>query len=51
VIETVFEGEAHDLGTLRLGGPVGDQRQLDAQLLQPVEGLVRIGEQRQFLVV
>src|SRR5205814_2091815 len=29
----------------------GDQRQLDAQLLQPVERLVRIGEQQQFLVV
>ena len=43
--------KTHDLGALRLGGPVGDQRQLDAQLLQPVEGLVRIGEQRQFLVV
>jgi hypothetical protein len=26
VVETVFEGETHDLGTLRLGGPVGDQR-------------------------
>jgi hypothetical protein len=51
VVEMVFERETHDLGTLGLGGPVGDQRQLDAQLLQPVEGLVRIGEQRQFLVV
>jgi hypothetical protein len=51
VVETVFEGETHDLGTLRLGGPVGDQRQLDAQFLQPIEDLVRIGEQRQFLVV
>jgi hypothetical protein len=51
VVETVFEGETHDLGTLGLGRPVGDQRQLDAQLLQPVEGLVCIGEQRQFLVV
>jgi hypothetical protein len=50
-VETMFEGETHDLGTLRLGRPVGDQRQLDAQLLQPVEGLVRIGERRQFLVV
>jgi hypothetical protein len=37
----VFEGETHDLGALRLGGPVGDQRQLDAQLVQPVEGLCR----------
>jgi hypothetical protein len=51
VVETVFEGETHDLGTLGLRRPVRDQRQLDAQLLQPVEGLVRIGEQRQFLVV
>jgi hypothetical protein len=40
----VFEGETHDVGTLGLGGPVGDQRQLDAQLLQPVEVLVRIRE-------
>jgi hypothetical protein len=24
VVETVFEGETHHLGTLRLGGPVGD---------------------------
>ena len=43
VVETVFEGETHDLGALRLGGPVGDQRQLYAPLLQLVEGLVRIG--------
>src|SRR5438105_14818439 len=40
VVETVFEGETHDLVTLGLSGPVGDQRQLGAQLLQPVEGLV-----------
>jgi hypothetical protein len=41
----VFEGETHDLGTLRLGGPVGDQGQLDVQLLQPFECLVRIGNE------
>ena len=51
VVETVFEGETHDLGALRLRRAVGDQRQLDAQLLQPVERLVRVGEHRQFLVV
>jgi hypothetical protein len=51
VVETVFEGEPHDLGALGLGRAVGDQRQLDVQLLQPVEGLVRVGEHRQFLVV
>jgi hypothetical protein len=27
VVETVFEGETHDLGTLGLGSPVGDQGQ------------------------
>ena len=51
VVETLFESEPHDLGALRLGRAVGDQRQLDAQLLQPIEGLVRFGEQRQFLVM
>jgi hypothetical protein len=44
VVETVFEGETHDLGALRLGHPVCHQRRLDAQLFQPVECLVRIGE-------
>ena len=46
VIESVFEGEPLDLGALRLRRAVGDQRQLDAQLLQPVERLVRVGEHR-----
>ena len=43
VVETLFESEPHDLGALRLGRAVGDQRQLDAQLLQPVESRVRQG--------
>jgi hypothetical protein len=51
LVETAFEREPHDFGALRLGRAVGDQRQLDAQLLQPIEGLVRVGEHRQFLVV
>jgi hypothetical protein len=29
VVETVFEGKTQDLGALRLGRPVGNQRQLD----------------------
>ena len=37
VVETVFQGEPHDFRALRLGRAVGDQRQLDAQPLQPVE--------------
>jgi hypothetical protein len=32
VVETLFESEPRDLGALRLGRAVGDQRQLDAQL-------------------
>ena len=42
VVETVFESEPHDLRALRLGCAVGDQRELDAQLLQPVKGFVRV---------
>ena len=51
VVEAVFEREPHDLGALRLGRAVGDQRQLDPELLQPVERLVRAGKHAQFGLV
>src|SRR6516162_7064822 len=43
VIEAVFKGEPHDLGALRLGSAVGDQRELNAQPLHPIGGHRRVG--------
>ena len=40
VVETVLEGEPHDLGALRLGRAVGDQRELDAELLEGVDRIM-----------
>ena len=51
VVEAVLQREAHDLGALRLGRAVGDQRELDPELLQPVERLVRAREHAQLRVV
>ena len=49
VVETVFKGEPHDLGALRLGRPVGDQKSLGTLSPSPrrsatVDGLRAIGE-------
>src|SRR5260221_12228893 len=50
VIETMLEGEARDLCALRLTRSVGDQRQLNAALLQSVERLAGAGKQRHLLI-
>lgn len=47
----MFEGKTHDLGALWRGRAVRDQRQLDTELLKPIEGLVRFREQCQFFIV
>src|SRR5207302_6407433 len=38
---------SHDLLALRWAGAIGDERELDAELLQPVEGFVRAGKHAQ----
>ena len=47
VVEAVLEREAHDFFALRRTGAVGDERELDPELLQPVERLVRAGKHAQ----
>src|SRR5580700_113954 len=48
VVEAVLQCETHDLLALRLGGAVGDERELDSESLQPVQRLVRAGKHAQF---
>ena len=51
VVEAVRQGKALDLGALRRGCAVGDERELDAELLQAVERLMRAREHAQFGVL
>src|SRR3984893_6897144 len=44
MVEPLFEGEADDLGALRLGRTIGHQCQAHTQLLEAIERLVRAGK-------
>src|SRR6202030_102158 len=47
VVEAVLQGKALDLGALRRSRAIGDERELDAEFLQPIERLVRAREHAQ----
>src|SRR5579872_3020763 len=51
MIEAMLKRESHHLRALWPGRAVGDERELDAELLQAVERLMSVREHLQFLLV